>query len=185
MAELKPRFSQHSAFNAVVRADWVVAINNDPENWTARLFLPVESDIPQEVSGNFEIPQFTELDNNQKPLSYGDPILVKVADVRQDMTRLFASSGKELLSYGDGNMSIRIGYDPVPVGAMLEWEEETTDGNLSEVSWYVHSAETFGTQKAAVIYELISNGDISELVTSEEELVDDSEITEDDILDMT
>lgn len=184
MTELKARFSNHAAFNGIVRADWVVAINADPDNWQARLYLPVEVTIAPEEAGGFEVPKFAEVDINQTTITYSDPIVVNVADVKQEMNRYFSESGEELLSYGDGNMSLRIGYDPVPVGAMVEWVEENADGGLSEVSWYVHSAQALGTQKAAVIYELISNGDTDQLVVSDDEQTPDA-ITEDDLLDLT
>lgn len=169
MAELKRRFSGHGLVNTLVMADWLASINLDAENWQARLFLCIDEEQTQIDSDDFETPLFTEIEKNQQTLSYADPLVINVAEVNEGLQRYTGDDGQSLLSQGDGNLSIRIGHDPVPLGSILEWEEEQADGSVSVVTWYVHRVRTLGTQKAAVIYELISAGDVDSALDKEPE----------------
>lgn len=185
MAELKKRFSGHSALNTVVREDWIAAIKLDPDNWNARLYVTVNDEPTKIDDSNFEVPLFTQPVRNEKTLSYADPIIISVADINSQMTREMEDSGEHLLTQGDGALSIRIGFDPVPIGSMLEWEEEKNDGSVSVVTWCVHRQQAIGTQKSMVLYELINAGDVDDVLEQtpegEELPVNEDDITEDDV----
>lgn len=111
---------------------------------------------------------FSELGTAEKQLVYQDPIVVNVAELKDDFQRQLTSDGGLLAGFGENNQTIRIGLKKVPEGSMIEWEEEQLGGEVSTVTWYVLSSSSLDTQGAMRVYELVSAGDFSQLVEQAE-----------------
>ncbi|WP_318491927.1 hypothetical protein [Photobacterium leiognathi] len=146
MTELKRRrYEGHQPFNDLVREDWMNAIKLDPDAFDALLYLPVMEQLTPEQESNYESDSVTEIDSNQDTLSYGDPILVSVLDCPdENETFSMMAQGDEGLGESELPLALRVAYPDVPQGAVLEWVEETSEGDR-RVWWYVHSSVGFGS----------------------------------------
>lgn len=156
---LKPRYKGHAPFNNMVRRDWIKAIESDFSAFQALLYLPDMHDVGEvDDETGFEQPSFTELNNNQRHLSYEDaePVIVTVLDCpdeRESFQVLDADSEQDGLT--DDVLILRIAAEGVPVGSILEWNEEMASGNLARRWWYVHRIYGFGTQNVGSLYYCI------------------------------
>lgn len=151
---LKTRFNGHSEFNDQIRADWMVIIESSPDAFQALLYRPdvgtygVVSDETGEES-------FTELDNNQRALTYQEPVIVSVLDNpdgRESFHAIDADGEQDGLT--DDVLILRIATDSAPVGSILEWNEETAKG-VARRWWYVHRIYSYGTQHVGSLYYCI------------------------------
>jgi len=156
---LKPRYKGHAPFNNMVRRDWIKAIESDFSAFQALLYLPDMRDVGEvDDETGFEQPSFTELNNNQRHLSYedADPVIVTVLDCpdeRESFQVLDADGEQDGLT--DDVLILRIAAEGVPVGSILEWNEEMASGNLARRWWYVHRIYGFGTQNVGSLYYCI------------------------------
>lgn len=147
MIELKKkRYSEHSAFNDVVRQDWINAIKLDPDSFDALLYTPSIEQPTPEQSQHYESDAVTEIDPNQDTLTYSDPVLVAVLDCPDETAEYFRSmdSGDNELGEGEAPLLLRVACQSVPKGSVLEWIEDTATGER-RVWWYVHSAMNYGS----------------------------------------
>ncbi len=89
---------------------------------------------------------FTELDNNQRELTYREPEIVYVLDNpdgRDSFHAIDADGEQDGLT--DDVLILRIAANNVPVGSILEWNEEMVNG-VARRWWYVHRIFSYGTQ---------------------------------------
>lgn len=156
---LKPRYKGHSKFNNQIRRDWVRFIEKNPDSFQALLYLPVADDVGEvDEETGLELPSFTELNNNQRGLTYqdSDPELVTVLDCPDERESFHAvDSDSEQDGLTDDVLIIRIAAEGVPVGSILEWNEEMASGNLARRWWYVHRIFGYGTQHVGSLYYCI------------------------------
>lgn len=158
-AAIKPRFKGHAPFNNMVRRDWVKAIESDYSAFQALLYLPDMRDVGEvDDETGFEQPAFTELNNNQRTLSYqdADPAIVMVLDCPDERESFHVlDDGSEQDGLTDDVLILRIAAEGVPVGSILEWNEEMASGILARRWWYVHRIYGFGTQNVGSLYYCI------------------------------
>ena len=155
MSDLKPRFNQHSVVNDVIKNDWIRAIELDPENYDALLYLPKEVEV-DDSEDIYEEAIHLELDENQKSLDYELPVVVKMVDNSEPQQQYdVEQDGVDGLGDSGQMMMVKVGLDSVPIGAILEWMEVLGDNTERRVWWYVHSAKTIGTTTAGKHYFLI------------------------------
>ncbi|HBL7241998.1 TPA: phage tail protein [Serratia marcescens] len=174
---LKSRYSGHAAFNDMVRRDWQRAIAADPFAFDALLFVPSDAEeVELDDEGQPLEPSFTELNNNQKTLTYGDPVAVAVLDCPDERAGLNAmdNDGEQdggvddvlLLRIAPQMEAIDTGEDEngkphpaarafVPVGSILEWNESLSEGTTVRCWWYVHRIFTYGTAAVGSLYYCI------------------------------
>ncbi|SMP80981.1 hypothetical protein SAMN02744783_04773 [Serratia sp. CC22-02] len=174
---LKSRYSGHTSFNDMVRRDWQRAIAADPYAFDALLFIPSDAEaVEVDDEGQPCEPSFTELNNNQKTLSYADPVAVSVLDCPDERAGLNAvdNDGEQdggvddvlLLRIAPQMEMIDSGEDEngnphpaarafVPVGSILEWNESLSEGSTVRCWWYVHRIFTYGTAAVGSLYYCI------------------------------
>ncbi len=152
--KLKPRFNDHEIVNKIMRNDWIVAIESNPDSFQALLYIPKESVAVIEAS-EYEEAQFNQVDINQQVLEYEMPVIVSVLDNPDEQPALVLESGAEAVNNFEQPMALRIGRHDIPVGAVLEWEEVATETTTRRCWWYVHSGVALGTTLAAVIHNVI------------------------------
>ncbi|WGA68577.1 phage tail protein [Escherichia fergusonii] len=152
--QLKTRYNGHKAFNDQIRSDWMLIIESSPDAFQALLYRPdvgtygVVNDETGEES-------FTELDNNQRELTYQEPEIVYVLDNpdgRDSFHALDADGEQDGLT--DDVLILRIAANNVPVGSILEWNEEMANG-VARRWWYVHRIFSYGTQHVGSLYYCI------------------------------
>ncbi len=191
MTERKLRFEGHEAFNAIVRADWIASISQSPDAFQASLFLPDTAPSGSDDSENYEEDDVSIIDTNQDSFNYQDPSLVWVLDCPDEQESLFVmDDGGTNLGEGPSDMPLllRIGAESVPVGAVLEWDEETATG-IRTVWWYVQKLLGYGTANVGTLYACIPMRDFSseglaeavavtEIVEEVEEVVTEEAATE-------
>ena len=152
---LKPRFSQHDIVNSVMRKDWIYSIEIDPDSFEALLYIPTEIEAKPE-DDLYEKSVALTLDENQKSHGYAMPITVPMIEKPEPQDGFITEQSGEDGSGDNGDtLTVRVGYDPVPVGSVLEWLETLHDNTHRRVWWYVHSSKSAGTTKAGVMHYLI------------------------------
>ncbi|WP_228863398.1 phage tail protein [Xenorhabdus sp. PB30.3] len=153
---LKPRYQGHSPLNDLVRLDWVKVIEEDPDNFDALLYRPVEP-IPAKVhEDGFELAAFTEFNNHQRELAYTDPqkvIVLDCPDERESFSAMDADGDQD--GSTDDFLVIRAATTGVSVGSIFEWNEELSDGQLARRFWYVLRIFTYGTASVGSLYYCI------------------------------
>lgn len=154
--DLKPRYKGHAPLNDLVRRDWVQMIEQDPDSFNALLYRPVD-DLPTKVDEDgLETPLFTELNNNQKELTYSDPAIVTVLDCpdeRESFTAVDSDGDQD--GSTDDFLVIRAATTGVAIGSIFEWNEELLDGRLARRFWYVLRIFTYGTASVGSLYYCI------------------------------
>ncbi len=169
----KPRFHGHEPFNEILRADWISAIKQSPDNFDAFLYRPVG----EKANGSDDAYQketVIEIDTNQDHLAYSDPELVVVLDCPDEQESFFMmDDGDENLGESLEPLMLRIASHHVPIGSVLEWDEETA-GGVRTVWWYVHKAVGYGTANVGVIYICIPMRDFNQPPANLPELPDSS-----------
>jgi len=156
---LKPRYKGHSAFNNMVRRDWMKLIEQDFSSYQALLYLPDADDVGDvDDETGFETPSYTELNNNQRSLTYqdADPAVVMVLDCpdERESFQVLDNDGEQD-GLTDDVLILRIAAEGVPVGSILEWNEELASGKLARRFWYVHRIYGYGTQSVGSLYYCI------------------------------
>lgn len=155
---MKKRFSGHSALNDVIRSDWMKAIELSADSYQALLYIPKQTDskLDDENNAYYEDDTISELDTNQDELIYNTPFVVSVLDC-PDENPFFLTDSQNNENSGeyDTPLVLRIAQDPVPIGSILEWEEETTPTTTRRCWWYVHSAQGFGSANVGSLYVCI------------------------------
>lgn len=173
---MRARFSGHALFNDVVRLDWQRAIAADPLAFDALLYVPTDASAAETDpdAGSDDEPAFTEINANQKTLSYSDPVLVAVLDCPDDRPEFTATDSDGETDGGvDDVMIIRVAPPLsvleatssdddhpvsrafVPVGSIIEWNEALANGSESRSWWYVHRIFTYGTASVGSLYYCI------------------------------
>ncbi|MDV1094977.1 phage tail protein (plasmid) [Raoultella ornithinolytica] len=151
---LRTRYNGHQAFNSQIRDDWMLIVESSPDAFQALLYRPdvgtygVVDDETGEES-------FTQLDNNQRALTYQEPAIVYVLDNpdgRESFHAVDADGEQDGLT--DDVLVLRIAANDVPVGSILEWNEEMTHG-IARRWWYVHRIFSYGTQHVGSLYYCI------------------------------
>lgn len=173
---MRARFSGHALFNDLVRRDWQRAIAADPLAYDGLLYVPTDASAAETDpdAGSDEEPAFTEINANQKTLSYSDPVLVAILDCPDERSEFSAADSDGETDGGvDDVMILRVApplavldaasdddEHPVsrafvPVGSILEWNEALADGSESRSWWYVHRIFTYGTASVGSLYYCI------------------------------
>lgn len=156
----KPRFKGHEPFNSVLREDWIKSIKLNPDHFEASLYRPV-GEIKGDTDDKYQEETVLELDTNQDSLTYGDPELVAVVDCPDEQESFFMmADGESNLGEGVEPLMLRIGEVGVPIGSVLEWDEETASG-IRTVWWYVHKAMGYGAANIGVIHICIPMRDFN------------------------
>ncbi|UTM60426.1 hypothetical protein L4174_023875 (plasmid) [Photobacterium sp. CCB-ST2H9] len=149
---MRIRNQGHAKLNDHLRADWMKAIELSPDAFDALLFVPGDSDEITEPDG-YEPSLFDEIDNNQKTLSYLDPIPVTVVDCPDENdVFLMMQDGETQLGEGELPLTVRIAHPGIPEGSVLEWEDEVGANKTQRVWWYVHRATGIGTANIGTLY---------------------------------
>ncbi|MCG3884121.1 hypothetical protein I3271_05425 [Photobacterium leiognathi] len=175
---MKKRYSGHSALNDVIRADWMKAIELSPDSYQALLYVPKQQgEVEQQDSNNYEAEEINELDTNQDELIYDTPFIVSVLDC-PDENEFFLTSSLDNENTGeyDTPLLLRVAHDAVPVGSILEWEEETTPNTTRRCWWYVHSAQGFGTANVGSLYVCIPARNFDDKSTQPEQITNDVDL---------
>ncbi|HHY0551850.1 TPA: hypothetical protein ACVU5P_004169 [Vibrio parahaemolyticus] len=143
---LRKRYQGHEALNDLVRKDWINEIKLNPDRFDAFMYLPKEADAAIPEGDGYEKQMVSELDSNQDTLTYHDPVLVPVLDCPDEQDFFFSmDDSSETLGESEMPLLLRVGtMQPPPVGAVLEWDEETKYGTR-RVWWYVHRSMAYGT----------------------------------------
>lgn len=152
--QLKTRFNGHKPFNDQIREDWMLIIETSPDSFQALLYRPDVGTygVIDDESG---MESFTELDNNQRPLTYQEPDIVYVLDNPDGRESFRAVDGDgEQDGLTDDVLVLRIAANNVPVGSILEWNEEMANGTARRW-WYVHRIFSYGTQHVGSLYYCI------------------------------
>ncbi|EOZ2186382.1 phage tail protein [Enterobacter hormaechei] len=152
--KLKTRFNGHKQFNDQIRADWMLVIESSPDSFQALIYRPDVGTygVIDDESGT---ESFTEIDNNQRPLTYQEPDIVYVLDNPDGRESFRAVDGDgEQDGLTDDVLVLRIAANNVPVGSILEWNEEMANGTARRW-WYVHRIFSYGTQHVGSLYYCI------------------------------
>lgn len=151
---LKPRYQGHKAFNDQIRQDWMVLIEEHQDAFQALLYRPADGTygVIDDETGE---ESFTELDNNQRVLSYQEPVIVSVLDNpdgRESFRAVDSDTDQDGLT--DDVLVLRIALSGIPVGSILEWNEEMSHSTVRRW-WYVHRIFSMGTQHVGSLYYCI------------------------------
>lgn len=172
--ERKKRFQGHEPFNAILREDWIKAIKLSPDHFEASLYRPV-GEVQGDNNNYYQEETVTELDTHQDQLTYDDSELVAVLDCPDEQEHFF------MMDANDGNLGesvepllLRIGAINIPLGSVLEWDEEIATGTRT-VWWYVHKAMGYGAANVGVLYACIPMRDFNK-PEPEPELESESEL---------
>lgn len=152
--KMRNRFSGHSALNDILRADWIKAIELSPDRFDGLLYKPRKNDHEEkQKTSNYEADVFGELDSNQEDLEYETPINVAILDC-PDESESFLTMNDDDQNLGESSdpLILRIAHTPIPVGSIIEWQEEVAPNELRRVWWYVHSAIGYGTANVGSLY---------------------------------
>lgn len=146
------RYNGHEAFNSMVREDWIKAIEQDPDRFQAYLYLPAAPEMIEPDGEEYEPELIEELDTNQDTLTYLDPELVSLLDCPDEQEHFFGMDDEaETLSESEMPLMLRVArVPPPPVGSVLEWDEETAQGDRT-VWWYVHRNIAYGTAQVGAL----------------------------------
>lgn len=171
----KVRYSGHAIFNDVLKQDWMNAIALSPDAFDASLYRPVESETA--IDDSYQEESTLEIDTNQDSLSYDESIDVMVLDCPTEQDTFFVTdSGESSLGEGEGLLLLRVNNDNVPIGSVLEWDEETGDG-IRTVWWYVQKHLGYGTANVGVLHACVPMRDFN---TEDEQTDEEAEETAED-----
>nr|AKN37106.1 hypothetical protein [Vibrio cyclitrophicus]AKN38185.1 hypothetical protein [Vibrio splendidus] len=160
----KARFAGDDTVNKVLRNDFIEIVNVHHLAFGAVIYLPVEVDDTA-FDDQLEKPLFSRLDDNQKALRYALPKAVKVLANPEEHIPQLTQNAEGVATNPELTMSLMIGYPTVPVGAIVEWLEETQNGKHRRVWWYVHSITAKGTTGAFVIHDLVPCADFEQAIS--------------------
>lgn len=152
-AKRRNRFAGHEPFNNLVRTDWMRAIDDDPYAFDGLVYLPSIAEVPAAARGDFEHAAFTEINNNQRELTYSDPhpiVLLDCPDERENFFALDVDSEQD--GYVDEFQVLRIAATGIPIGSVIEWNEEQASGEALPRWWYVMKIFAYGTASVGSLY---------------------------------
>lgn len=154
---LKPRYQGDAEFSQMVSDDWIAVIQADPRSYEALLYRPSNGTygVVDEETG-LESAPFTDLDNNQRELTYEDPVIVTLRD-SNDSREAFEALDGDTNQDGlvDDFLIVSIAAKDIPKGSILEWNEEALDGSERRAWWYVNQLYSYGTQHVGTLYYCI------------------------------
>lgn len=158
----KPRYLGHEPFNKVLREDWIKSIVLSPDSFEASLYRPIEPKDNKPAKGNYQEENVLEINTNQDSLTYGEPELVAVLDCPDEQESFFTMDDNgDNLAEGLDPLLLRVASLSVPIGSVLEWDEESASG-IRTVWWYVHRAMGYGAAHVGVIYICIPMRDFNQ-----------------------
>lgn len=151
---LRSRFKGHAPLNDQMREDWMKLIELHQDSFQALLFRPANGTYGV-VDEETDLESFTEINNNQRDLTYEEPEIVWVLDSPdgRDSFRVIDSDGEQD-GITDDVMVLRVASRNVTVGSILEWNEELSHG-VARRWWYVHRIFGYGTQHVGSLYYCI------------------------------
>lgn len=152
--EMRSRFKGHAPLNDQMREDWMTVIETHQDAFQALLFRPSNGTYGQ-VDTETDLESFTEINNNQRDLTYEEPELVWLVDNpdgRESFQVIDGDGDQDGLT--DDVMVLRIASKNVTVGSILEWNEELAFG-VARRWWYVHRIYGVGTQHVGSLYYCI------------------------------
>lgn len=156
LSQMRRRFTVDEPFNNLVRDDWQKAIEGDPFAFDALLFLPEYADRPADSASGFEKPEFTEINANQRELTYGDPVVVTLLDCPDERDSFYATDSDQ---EDDGNVDdflvVRSSATGIPIGSVLGWFEKNAAGQDVPRWWYVLKIFAYGSAKVGSLYFMI------------------------------
>ena len=170
---LKPKNAHHSAFNSVIKKDWIAAIYLSPDNFDGLLYLP-ENPTSKDESGNYEDESVIELDTHQDMFKFQEPISVKCLECPDESEFFYAmNDAGDALGESDEPLLLRIGYEKIAVGSVIEFNEKLmTDSDVEEdrirtVWWYVKKNMAYGTQIVGTVSVCVPMRDFSPYIGAE------------------
>ena len=175
--DLKKRFAGHSLLNNVIRKDWQLAIELSLDSYQALLYKPKSKDWYNEEQHDYEADLVTEIDSNQDDLEYDLPTVVYVVDC-PDESPFFMEMSQGNVNLGDyaTPLSLRIATDEVPVGSVLEWEEEISDHEHRRCWWYVYSQQGLGTENVGTLYVCIPARNFDSMAIDNDRVLDSEDL---------
>ena len=153
---MRSRYQNSEIFNRVLRADWMKAIELSPSAYDALLYLPESPEILSSTdNSNYESDEFGSIDVNQDVLTYQDPFVVAVVDCPNDDENFsMMANNNDGTGEAENPLLLRVACDKIPQGSVLEWSEETREGDR-RVWWYVHHAIGYGVANIGALYACI------------------------------
>lgn len=149
---MRSRYAGHSEYNDMVRDDWIMAVQLDPDAFDALVY---RARIHQPDSNEAVFtPKVTDVyDPNQALLDYDKPEQVVVLDCPDEMETFMAMfDNSDNASGGMDALILRTTGLHIPVGSVFEWQEELTHGRYRRCWWYVQRIFNYGTASVGSLF---------------------------------
>lgn len=154
-SDMRARFLGHKGFNDLYREAWALAIIKDPLSFDALLYRANAIDAPIDNDG-FEVMQAERLDPNQETLTYSEPEIVKALDCPDEMDSFLSMNEEDNnTGYQEDSLILRVAALDIPIGSILEWNEELASGDVVRRWWYVHRKFNYGTAAVGTLFYCI------------------------------
>jgi len=154
-SSMRTRYHGHGEFNDLLRADWIAAIELDPDAFDALLYRATRHQ--PDANDQPSTPQVAEVfDPNQALLDYQHPEKVAVLDCPDEMESFMGMyDGSDNTGAGVDALILRTSGLNVPVGSVFEWQEQLTGDRYRRVWWYVHRIFNYGTANVGSLFYCI------------------------------